>query len=246
VPQEAAAIAGDVLGRLSFIEPGRRDQGNAGPVIESEAFERSGPLVDLDHGGSQRFGSGYRQPQGKRCRTCSAAMKRTFPGHLPAISIQIPEHAHGYLRRAIEQDKVIAASAELGGGYSMFKKIEAIIREKALGKVREALVDIGIVGMTVFEVRGRGRHGDQEHSAIYAYRHGDMLPKIQLNIILSEQNVEPTIEAIVKAARTEEEGDGIIFVYPVEDVIRVRTGERGKAALSYPDDIDARRAAATR
>jgi len=123
----------------------------------------------------------------------------------------------------------------------MIKKIEAILREQALGAVREALAAIGIVGMNVFEVRGRGRHGDHEHSAIYAYHHGDMLPKIQLNIILSERNVEATINAITKAARTNTEGDGIIFVYPVEDVIRVRTGERGNDALSYPDDIDARR-----
>ena len=124
----------------------------------------------------------------------------------------------------------------------MFKKIEAIIREKALDKVREALADIGIVGMNVFEIRGRGRHGDEEHSAVYTYRHGDMLPKVQLNIILSAHNVEPTIEAIMKAARTDTEGDGVIFVYPVEEAIRIRTGERGGDALSYPDDIDARRA----
>jgi len=125
----------------------------------------------------------------------------------------------------------------------MFKKIEAIIREQALGEVREALAAIGIVGMNVFEIRGRGRHGDEEHSQIYAFRHGDMLPKIQLNIILSEHNLEPTIEAITRAARTGTEGDGIIFIYPVEDIVRVRTGERGSNALSYPDDIDARRAA---
>jgi len=125
----------------------------------------------------------------------------------------------------------------------MFKKIEAIIREQALGEVREALAAIGIVGMNVFEVRGRGRHGDHEQSPIYTFRHGDMLPKVQLNIVLSEQNVESTVDAIMKAARTEAEGDGIIFIYPVEDVIRVRTGERGGKALSYPDDIDARRAA---
>jgi len=123
----------------------------------------------------------------------------------------------------------------------MFKKIEAIIREQALEEVREALAAIGIVGMNVFEVRGRGRHGDQEHSPIYAFRHGDMLPKIQLNVILSERNVEATVAAIMNAARTEAEGDGIIFVYPVEDIIRVRTGERGKEALAYPDDIDVRR-----
>ncbi len=123
----------------------------------------------------------------------------------------------------------------------MFKKIEAIIREEALDSVREALAAVGIVGMNVFEIRGRGRHGDVEHSTRYTYRHKDMLPKFQLNIILSDRNVEPTIAAIVKAARTDREGDGIIFVYPVEDIVRIRTGERGSQALSYPDDIDTRR-----
>jgi nitrogen regulatory protein P-II 1 len=123
----------------------------------------------------------------------------------------------------------------------VFRKIEAIIREEALEKVREALTAIGIVGMNVIEIRGRGRQGSEEHSSRYTYLHKDMLPKIQLNIILSERNVEPTIEVIVKAARTGKEGDGIIFIYPVEDVVRVRTGERGSDALSYPDDIDVRR-----
>jgi nitrogen regulatory protein P-II 1 len=123
----------------------------------------------------------------------------------------------------------------------MFRKIEAIIREEALDTVREALSAIGIVGMNVFEIRGHGRLGSQEHSWRYTYLHKDMLPKIQLNIILSEHNVEKTVEAIMQAARTGKEGDGIIFVYPVADVIRVRTGERGREALTYPDDIDARR-----
>jgi len=124
----------------------------------------------------------------------------------------------------------------------MFCKIEAIIREEALDAVREALSTIGIVGMNVFEIRGHGRLGSQEHSWRYTYVHKDMLPKIQLNIILSEHNVERTVEAIMQAARTGKEGDGIIFVYPVKDVIRVRTGEHGREALSYPGDIDTRRA----
>jgi nitrogen regulatory protein P-II 1 len=123
----------------------------------------------------------------------------------------------------------------------VFRKIEAIIREEALDKVRDALSDIGIVGMNVFEIRGHGRLGSQEHSWRYTYLHKDMLPKIQLNVILSERNVEATVQAIVNAARTGQEGDGIIFIYPVEDVVRVRTGERGGEALSYPDDIDQRR-----
>ncbi|MGO9308458.1 MAG: P-II family nitrogen regulator [Spirochaetia bacterium] len=124
----------------------------------------------------------------------------------------------------------------------MFRKIEAIIREEALDAVRTALSEIGIVGMNVFEIRGHGRLGSQEHSWRYTYLHKDMLPKIQLNVILSEHNVERTVEAIMQAARTGKEGDGIIFIYPVEDVVRVRTGERGAEALSYPGDIDARRA----
>ncbi len=124
----------------------------------------------------------------------------------------------------------------------MFRKIEAIIREEALDAVRTALSEIGIVGMNVFEIRGHGRLGSQEHSWRYTYLHKDMLPKIQLNVILSERNVERTVEAIMQAARTGKEGDGIIFIYPVEEVVRVRTGERGAEALSYPGDIDTRRA----
>jgi nitrogen regulatory protein P-II 1 len=69
-----------------------------------------------------------------------------------------------------------------------------------------------------------------------------MLPRIQLNIILSDHNVEKTIETIRQAAFTGQTGDGIIFVYPVEDVIRIRTGERGREALTYEGDIDSRQA----
>jgi nitrogen regulatory protein P-II 1 len=66
----------------------------------------------------------------------------------------------------------------------------------------------------------------------------DLLPKMQVNIVLSDHNVEKTIETIIKATRTGKEGDGIIFVYPVEDVIRIRTGESGRDALQYKGDID--------
>ena len=65
-----------------------------------------------------------------------------------------------------------------------------------------------------------------------------LLPKIQVNIVLSDHNVERTVETIIKAARTGKEGDGIIFIYPVDDVIRIRTGERGREALQYKGDID--------
>ena len=120
----------------------------------------------------------------------------------------------------------------------MTKKIEAIIREEALQDVKQALRDIGIVGMNVHEVHGHGRQGGIELSWRGTSYQMDLLPKIQINIILSDHNVESTIEAIIKAARTGKEGDGIIFVYPVEDVIRIRTGERGRDALQYKGDID--------
>lgn len=122
----------------------------------------------------------------------------------------------------------------------MTKKIEAFIREEKLDDVKKALNDIGIVGMNVFEVHGHGRQG----GITLAWRSGtykvDMLPRYQLNIVLSDHNLEKTISTIRQSAFTGQSGDGIIFVYPVEDVIRISTGERGKEALSYKDDIDTR------
>jgi nitrogen regulatory protein P-II 1 len=120
----------------------------------------------------------------------------------------------------------------------MLKKIEAIIREEKIGDVKEALLRIGIVGMNVFEIRGQGRQGGIELVGRSGTYHVDMLPKLQLNIILSEHNLQETIETIVEAARTGEAGDGLIFIYPVEDVVRIRTGEKGHEAVMYPGDID--------
>lgn len=123
------------------------------------------------------------------------------------------------------------------------KKIEAIIREEKLNDVKEALRKIGIVGMNVVEVRGHGRQG----GIVLAGRTGtyqvDMLPRVQFNIVLSDHNVEKTVATICEAAKSGREGDGMIFVYPVEEVVRIRTGERGRAALAYPDDIDTRQTA---
>jgi nitrogen regulatory protein P-II 1 len=120
----------------------------------------------------------------------------------------------------------------------MTKKIEAIIREEKLNDVKDALRRIGIVGMNVCEIRGHGRQG----GVILTGRSGsyqiDLLPRIQINIVLSDHNVEKTVQTIVDAAQTGRIGDGIIFVYPVEDVIRIRTGERGREALMYEGDID--------
>ncbi len=122
----------------------------------------------------------------------------------------------------------------------MTKKIEAIIREEKLHDVKAALHGIGIVGMNIFEVRGHGRQGGVTLAGRSGSYQVDFLPRIQLNIVLSDHNLEKTIETICQAASTGNIGDGLIFVYPVEDVIRIRTGERGRDALTYPDDIDTR------
>ena len=122
----------------------------------------------------------------------------------------------------------------------MTKKIEAFIREEKLDDIKNALKEIGIVGMNVVEVRGHGRQGGVTLAGRTGTYQVDMLPRLQLNIVLSDHNLEKTIATIREAASTGREGDGIIFVYPVDDVIRIRTGERGHPALMYPDDIDTR------
>jgi nitrogen regulatory protein P-II 1 len=122
----------------------------------------------------------------------------------------------------------------------MTKKIEAIIREDCFNDVKDALRKIGIVGLNVTEVRGHGRGGGIVLTGRTGTYQVDLLPRFQFNIVLSDHNVERTIEAICQAAHTGNKGDGIIFVYPVEEVIRISTGERGHAALMYVDDIDTR------
>lgn len=122
----------------------------------------------------------------------------------------------------------------------MTKKIEAIIREERFNDVKDALRKIGIFGMNVSEVRGQGRQGGIILNGRSGTYQVDMLPKLQLNIILSDHNVEKTVETIISATRSGNFGDGMIFIYPVEDVIRIRTGERGHDAITYENDIDTR------
>lgn len=122
----------------------------------------------------------------------------------------------------------------------MFKKIEAYIRHEKLDDVKAKLQEIGIVGMNIVEVHGHGRQGGIELAGRRGTYRVDMLPRIQLNIVLSEHNVERTVKAIQDAAATGAEGDGVIFIYPVDEVIRIRTGERGPEALTYAGDIDHR------
>jgi nitrogen regulatory protein P-II 1 len=128
----------------------------------------------------------------------------------------------------------------------VLKKVEAIIREDRLTDVKEALRQIGIVGLNTFEIRGHGRQGGISLAGRSGTYQVDMLTKIQVNIILSEHNLEDTIEAILDSAATGEPGDGLIFVYPVEEAIRIRTRERGQEAVMYPGDIDERKGRLTR
>ncbi|MHB8909085.1 MAG: P-II family nitrogen regulator [Syntrophales bacterium] len=123
----------------------------------------------------------------------------------------------------------------------MLKKIEAIIREDKANDVKDALGKIGIVGMNMFEIRGHGRQGGIQLLGRAGTYQVNMLTKIQINIVLSDRNLEETIQTILDAAYTGEPGDGLLFVYPVEEVIRVRTRERGQDAVMYPGDIDERR-----
>jgi len=111
------------------------------------------------------------------------------------------------------------------------KKIEAVIKPFKLDEVREALSEVGITGLTVTEVKGFGRqkgHTELYRGAEYVV---DFLPKVKVEVILGDALVERAIEAIVRAARTGKIGDGKIFVTTVDQVIRIRTGESGEAAV---------------
>ncbi len=111
------------------------------------------------------------------------------------------------------------------------KKVEAIIKPFKLDEVKEALNEIGIQGITVAEVKGFGRqkgHTELYRGAEYVV---DFIPKIKMEIIVSDDVVTKVVETIEQAAKTGRIGDGKIFVTPVEEVVRIRTGERGEDAL---------------
>lgn len=111
------------------------------------------------------------------------------------------------------------------------KKIEAIVKPFKLEEVKEALTGVGIKGITVTEVKGFGRQ--KGHTEIYrgAEYVVDFLPKVKIEVVVETELVPKVVEAIMDVARTGKIGDGKIFVLPVEEVIRIRTGERGVNAL---------------
>ena len=111
------------------------------------------------------------------------------------------------------------------------KKIEAVIKPFKLDEVKEALQDVGVQGMTVLEAKGYGRqkgHTELYRGAEYVV---DFLPKIKIEVVVSDDQLEPALESIVGAARTGRIGDGKIFVSEITDVLRIRTGETGAAAV---------------
>jgi len=111
------------------------------------------------------------------------------------------------------------------------KKVEAIIKPYKLDEVKAALTQVGVNGMTVSEVRGFGRqkgHKEQYRGTEYTV---DLVPKVKIEVVVGDAAITATVEAIARAARTGEIGDGKIFVSSLESVIRIRTGEKGESAL---------------
>ncbi len=111
------------------------------------------------------------------------------------------------------------------------KKIEAIIQPSRFDSVKDALLEIGVEGMTVTEVRGHGRQ--KGHTEVYRGREYtlDLLPKVKIEMVLPDQRVDSAVEAILKAAKTGKIGDGKIFLSTVGDAIRIRNDEHGESAL---------------
>jgi nitrogen regulatory protein P-II 1 len=111
------------------------------------------------------------------------------------------------------------------------KKIEAIIKPFKLEEVKDSLAEVGIEGMTVIEVKGFGRQ--KGHTEIYRGSEYtvDFLPKIKLEIVVADSRVDAAVSAIIKVAKTGKIGDGKVFVSPVEQTVRIRTEEKGEAAL---------------
>ena len=111
------------------------------------------------------------------------------------------------------------------------KKIEAIIQPSKLDSVKEALIAMGVEGMTASEVRGHGRQ--KGHREVYRGReyNVDLLPKVKLEVVVSDARVDEIVQALSAAARTGRIGDGKIFVYNIDEAIRIRNDDRGEAAL---------------
>jgi len=120
----------------------------------------------------------------------------------------------------------------------MIKKIEAVIRPEKLSATIKALSAIGVIGLSAQDVKGRGRDAGLQLQWRGDTYNVELLPKTMVTIIISEENVEKTGETIRETAGTGSQGDGVIFVSPVEDIVRISTGETGRESISYQGDVD--------
>ena len=111
------------------------------------------------------------------------------------------------------------------------KKVESIVRPHLLEAVKNALQEVGVVGMTVSEVKGFGRQKGHTETYRGSEYKVEFLPKIKIEVVLTDELVDQAVEAILKTAKTGKFGDGKVFVSSLEDVVRIRTGEHGEAAL---------------
>jgi nitrogen regulatory protein P-II 1 len=111
------------------------------------------------------------------------------------------------------------------------KKVEGIVRPHLLEAVKNALQEVGVVGMTVSEVKGFGRQKGHTETYRGSEYKVEFLPKIKIEVVVTDELAEQAVEAILKTAKTGKFGDGKVFVSSLEDVVRIRTGERGEAAL---------------
>jgi nitrogen regulatory protein P-II 1 len=120
---------------------------------------------------------------------------------------------------------------QLHKGEKLMKKVEAIIRPHLLDAVRDALRDVDVAGMTISEVRGYGRQRGHTETYRGTEYQIEFIPKIKIEVIIPDEIEEAVVQTIMNTGRTGKFGDGKIFVLPIDDMIRIRTGERGEAAL---------------
>jgi nitrogen regulatory protein P-II 1 len=151
---------------------------------------------------------------------------------LPAAAVSVRARTE-WRRSAPGCDRLAAASfaTPIAADGDAMKKIEAIIKPFKLDDVKNALHEVGVTGMTVTEVKGFGRqkgHTEVYRGAEYVI---DFLPKIKVEVVLDDVLVERAVQAVQDAARTDRIGDGKIFVVPIEQAIRIRTGEQGPDAV---------------
>jgi nitrogen regulatory protein P-II 1 len=111
------------------------------------------------------------------------------------------------------------------------KKIEAIVRPHLLEAVKSALQEVGVIGMTVSEVKGYGRQKGHTETYRGSEYKVELVPKVKVEVVLTDELADPAVDAVLKTAKTGKFGDGKVFISPLDDVVRIRTGEHGEQAL---------------